>query len=86
MSCFALCIDAQLPDMPKEGAITLDIEFVEPDRRQRDIDNMLSSMKSGIDGIADALGVNDRRFVFRISRADQIGGMVKVRITEGPKA
>jgi hypothetical protein len=30
------------------------------------------------------LGVNDRRFVFRLSRADQIGGMVKIRVTAGP--
>jgi crossover junction endodeoxyribonuclease RusA len=43
---------------------------------------MLAAIKSGIDGIADALGVNDRRFVFKINRSDEIGGMVKVRISE----
>ena len=65
------------------GPITLDIEFIEPDKRARDLDNMLASIKAGIDGIADALGVNDRRFVFHIRRADRIGGMVKVRISDG---
>ncbi|OYQ41080.1 endodeoxyribonuclease RusA [Rhodoferax sp. TH121] len=86
MACFVLCIEAKLNQMalPESGAVTLDIEFIPPDRRARDLDNMLSSVKNGLDGIADALGVNDRRFVFRLSRADQVGGMVKVRITAGP--
>jgi crossover junction endodeoxyribonuclease RusA len=86
MACFALCIEAKLNRMalPESGAVTLDIEFIPPDRRARDLDNMLSSIKNGLDGIADALGVNDRRFVFRLSRADQIGGMVKIRVTAGP--
>lgn len=71
------------PKLAPSGPITLDIEFVEPDKRyRRDLDNMLASIKAGIDGIADALGVNDRRFVFRIRSSDLIGGMVKVRISE----
>lgn len=71
------------PKFAPSGLITLDIEFVEPDKRyRRDLDNMLASIKAGIDGIADALGVNDRRFVFRIARSEAIGGMVRVRISE----
>lgn len=38
------------------------IRFVAPDRRKRDIDNLLASMKPQIDGIARALGVDDSRF------------------------
>lgn len=45
-----------------EGSIALTITFVPPDRRQRDHDNMIASTKALQDGIADALGVNDRRF------------------------
>lgn len=72
------------PKFAPSGPVTLDIEFVEPDKQyRRDLDNMLASIKAGIDGIADALGVNDRRFVFRIRRSDLIGGMVRVRIAEG---
>jgi crossover junction endodeoxyribonuclease RusA len=81
----ALALDAGKHVDPKfsaSGPITLDIEFFEPDKRARDIDNMLASIKSGIDGIADALGVNDRRFVYSIRRGEIIGGMVKVRISE----
>ena len=72
---------AGLLNLAPSGQILLDIEFIEPDRHRRDLDNMLASIKSGIDGIADALGVNDRRFVFGIRRSDDIGGMVKVRVS-----
>ena len=44
------------------GPIRMTITFVPPDRRHRDDDNMIASLKSARDGIADALGVNDRRF------------------------
>ena len=63
-----------------EGKLHLWIEFYPPDRRARDDDNMLSSFKSGRDGVADALGVNDNRFICRHKVMDQIGGMVKVII------
>lgn len=69
--------DGPLPD----GPIELDIKFYPPDARRRDLDNMLASIKSGIDGIADALEVNDQRFAFRISReAPTKGGKVVVSL------
>ena len=43
--------------------IHLTMDFVPPDRRKRDRDNLVASMKSGLDGLADALGINDNRFV-----------------------
>lgn len=45
-----------------EGDIELVITFVQPDRRNRDRDNLLSASKPQIDGVADGLGVNDARF------------------------
>jgi crossover junction endodeoxyribonuclease RusA len=42
--------------------IPVKITFYPPDNRHRDDDNMVGSFKSYRDGIADALGVNDRRF------------------------
>lgn len=45
-----------------EGRIPLSFRFYVPDRRPRDEDNVIASMKAARDGIADALGVNDRRF------------------------
>ena len=42
--------------------IPITVTFYPPDKRHRDDDNMVGSFKSLRDGIADALGVNDRRF------------------------
>lgn len=42
--------------------IYLLIKFYPPDNRWRDLDNMLASCKYGLDALAKAWGVNDRRF------------------------
>ena len=63
-----------------DGRLHVTLEFVPPDRRHRDRDNMLASIKSGLDGLADALGVNDSRFDLTIRVADDIGGMVRVEV------
>lgn len=46
-----------VPDLP----LQLFIKIVPPDRRGRDDDNVLTSLKSHRDGIFQALGVNDNR-------------------------
>lgn len=48
----------QIPD----GYIPLSLLFLTPDKRHRDLDNLLSSAKSAIDGMAKALGIDDSRF------------------------
>ena len=45
-----------------EGPIPVAVRFYPPDRRHRDDDNMIGSLKSHRDGIAEVLGVDDRRF------------------------
>lgn len=45
-----------------DGNIPVSIVFSTPDRRGRDLDNLLASIKHGLDGIAAALGLDDRRF------------------------
>lgn len=42
--------------------IPIDVEFYPPDRRNRDDDGCIGAFKSARDGIADALGVDDKRF------------------------
>ena len=37
----------------------LSIRFCPPDNRRRDMDNLLASIKSGLDGVADATGQDD---------------------------
>lgn len=36
--------------------------FHPPDRRQRDIDNLIASCKAYLDGVCTALGIDDRQF------------------------
>lgn len=45
------------------GLVCVSLYFYPPDRRVRDDDNLVSALKSARDGIADALSVNDSRFL-----------------------
>lgn len=66
-----------------EGPIHVWIDGYPPDKRRRDADGLLSSLKASLDGIADAMGVDDRRFVPHPRIWDEVrkGGEVRVRIT-----
>lgn len=65
------------------AALAVRITFVPPDRRARDTDNMLASIKAGLDGLADVLGVDDSRWTLTIARASEVGGMVRVEVVHG---
>ncbi len=52
----------------------LDITFYPPDRRKRDLDNMLGAIKYGLDGIAKASGVDDYGWSLTISRGVPVDG------------
>jgi Holliday junction resolvase RusA-like endonuclease len=71
----------------KCGRIHLWIDFYPPTKRLPDDDNMLSRCKAYRDGIADALGIDDKRFVSHPFVKDEVrkGGQVVVRITGGPE-
>lgn len=45
---------------PEQGKKATRIRFYPPTAHKRDLDNMLSSMKSAIDGICDKIKINDR--------------------------
>lgn len=59
---------------------TLHIQFFKPSARRMDLDNMLASIKPMLDGIADALGVDDSKFRLVLEVADEPvkGGVVEV--------
>ena len=58
------------------------IVFNAPDKRRRDIDNCLSSIKAALDGISDATGIDDGLWSYEIRRGDVVaGGRVDVTIT-----
>lgn len=67
---------------PASGDIAIDVLFVPPDRRG-DRWNMPARAKAMIDGIADALDVNDKRFLPTIRfGTPEKPGMVIVTIGE----
>lgn len=68
-----------------EGRLHFWIDIYAKTRNYPDADNILSSLKNFLDGIADALGVNDRRFVHHpfVKDATHKGGKVIIRITKG---
>lgn len=69
-----------------DGVVHMWITFYPPDKRHRDDDNLISAFKSGRDGIADALGINDKRFRIYpwLSTETVNGGQVRVAFTDGP--
>lgn len=76
------CIDAGLENYPFDtSALTLDMTFHPPDKRKRDLDNMLAAMKAAIDGIAETIGVDDSMFSISLSRGEIAkGGRVSISI------
>lgn len=56
-------IDDRRHHFAGDFGIPVRVLFYPPDKRQRDADNAFASMKATFDGIADALKVNDSRFV-----------------------
>lgn len=62
--------------------LRLTITFVPPNRRAHDLDNCLARFKSGLDGLADVLGVDDKAWSLTISKSDEVGGLVRVEVSE----
>jgi len=64
--------------------LTVEVIFCPPDRRRRDMDNLLAQIKSGLDGIADATGIDDSTWHIGIRRDEPVqGGAVLVHVTPG---
>ena len=64
-------------------ALELLAEFRMPDKRWRDADNLLAMIKPGIDGVCDAIGINDmafRRVI--VERVADGRGIVRLTIRE----
>lgn len=69
---------------PVDGDITLRITAYPPHTRAYDRDNLLARMKGSLDGIADAMGVDDVRFrpLPVVIGERTAGGLVTVEIVE----
>jgi crossover junction endodeoxyribonuclease RusA len=65
----------------KAASLSATIIFSPPDRRRRDLDSMLSAIKAHLDGIADAVGVDDSLWTIAIRRGEPVtGGNVRVEL------
>lgn len=65
----------------KAAGLHLTLTFYPPTKRKYDLDNALASMKSGLDGVADVLGVDDGDWSLTIKKGGGIGGFVRVEVT-----
>lgn len=66
-----------------DGDLQLHLDFYPPNKQKRDDDNLVASFKSGRDGIADALGIDDHRFKTSFDVCEPVkGGAVRVTIQE----
>lgn len=64
-------------------ALSVTAIFYPPDKRRRDADGLLASIKSALDGIADVIGVDDHRWQIAVRRAEpRAGGAVRIEIAE----
>lgn len=73
---------AALAGPPESLAVHL--RFVPPDRRRRDIDNLIASAKAGLDGLADVLQVDDSRWRLTAELPEaggEIGGFLRVEVS-----
>lgn len=68
--------------VPPVGKLPLQITFCAPDKRKRDLDNLLAAEKNFLDGISQALCIDDQHFEpITLKRGDVVkGGLVIVEI------
>jgi crossover junction endodeoxyribonuclease RusA len=74
----------------KPGKLTAPVRIIvrmyPPDGRKRDLSNCIAAQKAAIDGIADALGIDDSQFLIRWPEAFEQpvkGGKVTFEIETG---
>lgn len=62
-------------------ALVVTATFSAPDKRRRDQDGLMSSIKAYADGISDAIGVDDSKWQWNIRCAPPVkGGNVRLQI------
>lgn len=78
--CSLLTREQHLDEVEYGMEYDLILRFVPPDRRHYDRDNLIARMKSGLDGMCDALGIDDIQFmsVTASLSKDSFGGFVQV--------
>jgi crossover junction endodeoxyribonuclease RusA len=72
--------EGHMPPMGPDDALRVSMRFYPPNKRSRDWDNLMASMKAALDGLADGLGVNDSLFRPAVEVDEQIGGFVRITV------
>lgn len=80
--CWALCKAAKLPRLECDS-VEVSVIFQPPSARRYDLDNQLARVKQGLDAVAEAIGVDDSRWLsMTLERGDKTpGGAVHVYVT-----
>ena len=67
--------------------VTVSVTFRPPNAQRRDLDNCIASVKAALDGLSDACGVDDSKFILTFALGHTIKhGAVIVKMTEGKDA
>lgn len=61
--------------------IGVHLQFCPPSRHRRDQDNLIASLKSGLDGLADVLHIDDHRFQVTLEILPEYLAEVRVQIS-----
>jgi crossover junction endodeoxyribonuclease RusA len=78
--CGWACVAAGLRPVAFTHA-AVSVTFCPPDPQRRDLDNMLASIKAGLDAISAAVAIDDSLFELSLARGAPVaGGAVIVRI------
>ncbi|KQM65802.1 hypothetical protein ASE75_06110 [Sphingomonas sp. Leaf17] len=81
--CGWACAAAGVRSLATSRPLLIGLTFHAPNRQRRDIDNMLASIKAGLDALSTALGVDDSLFDITLSRGNPVaGGSVVVRVSD----
>ena len=68
-------------DLPASLKVTC--VFAPPDHRRRDLDNMLSACKSLLDGVSDAIGIDDSKWHIALRKEAPVkGGSVRIELEQ----
>lgn len=63
-------------------AVNVKLSFYPPSKRHYDADNLIASHKAALDGISDAIGIDDSKFIISATPHGPVekNGMVKVEL------
>jgi crossover junction endodeoxyribonuclease RusA len=86
-AAWAAALAAGVKSLPASGRYAIAVTVYPKTRNAIDADNAVSSLKASLDGIADALGVDDRTFdTPSISFGEPVkGGLLSLTLTVNPQ-